>query len=110
AAGRGSPRSTSTVRVSCRERLAATRIQCGKLPWRRIDGTGWPVSMMRKGGGFDFTWIKVPGCWRSCAWYESKGKGKGKGKGFRLWRVHFFLRAQKETNQRKRAFPDKANV
>src|SRR5690606_24563701 len=44
---------------SCRDRPAATRIQCGKPPWRRIDGTGWPVSMMRKGGDFKITGIGV---------------------------------------------------
>ena len=32
-------------------RPAATRIQCGKRPCRRIEGTGWPVSRIRKGLG-----------------------------------------------------------
>jgi len=47
--GKASPRSTSTATASSARSPAATRIQCGKPPWRRIEATGWPVSRIRKG-------------------------------------------------------------
>ena len=38
---------TSTTTASSRGSPAATRIQCGKPPWRRIEATGCPVSTIR---------------------------------------------------------------
>src|SRR3546814_2865877 len=49
----GSPPSTSTASASPRASPAELRIQCGKRPWRRIEATGRPVSMMRKRGSED---------------------------------------------------------
>ena len=50
-AGSGSPSSTLTTTAASADRPAATRIQCGKRPCRRMEGTGWPVSRIRKGFG-----------------------------------------------------------
>src|SRR6476659_1793827 len=50
-AGSGSPSSTLTTTAASAGSPAATRIQCGKRPCRRIEGTGWPVSRIRKGLG-----------------------------------------------------------
>src|SRR3546814_561779 len=51
--GGGSPPSTSTASASPRASPAELRIQCGKRPWRRIEATGRPVSMIRKRGSED---------------------------------------------------------
>ena len=47
--GNGSPASTFTTTAASGSSPAATRIQCGKPRWRRMDATGWPVSRIRKG-------------------------------------------------------------
>ena len=47
--GNAAPASTFTTTASSARKPAATRIQCGKPRWRRIEATGWPVSRIRKG-------------------------------------------------------------
>ena len=50
--GSSPPCSTSTTTVSSASSPAATRIQCGKRPYRRSEATGWPVSRIRNGAEF----------------------------------------------------------